>query len=445
MGQPDKRRRVEVPKGVATALLELSLRRCCVCFGLQTGSLDGVVDGQIAHLDRNPSNNALDNLAWMCQPHHDRYDSRPSQTRGFSKEEVKSYRERLYLRNRTDSPQRRGLLLANRLDPTGVLAERLSAGLVPVASQPLVSEYLSRLDSLVNENPDVLEAVASNQMIVSGGECAWFGGAWTPVRDVLQRAISECGLGRLSRLPHQTFEDEINPLIAERHRVVYLFPFFLTPSRRRLFGVIQYAKQFAGSIIIHKKHPAYADWRARRTRPRVLQTGSSHVLPVAEARRWIDTAVEQAATRGGSVVWCAGESFFEILGLVLNTHGSESAQTALAHAQRGIIANELPDILRGHSTPGSPESFKVRAKDSIFIVDPASSFDRSLLSELQFDEILWAHGIDIPVGLGFSMPVLLSLLQNDRWQDIARTSAAAVAKLREPLQRVGIAVLDRTS
>jgi hypothetical protein len=51
--------------------------------------------GQIAHLDRDPSHNDPDNLAFLCLEHHDQYDSRPSQSKGLTPEEVKRYRAAL--------------------------------------------------------------------------------------------------------------------------------------------------------------------------------------------------------------------------------------------------------------------------------------------------------------------------------------------------------------
>ena len=56
---------------------------------------DAEKKGQIAHLDRNASNNSPDNLAFLCLDHHDQYDSRPSQAKGLTIEEVKRYRTEL--------------------------------------------------------------------------------------------------------------------------------------------------------------------------------------------------------------------------------------------------------------------------------------------------------------------------------------------------------------
>jgi hypothetical protein len=68
-------------------------RRCCICYGLHKD--DKSKKGQVAHLDHDPSNNEPDNLAFLCLPHHDEYDSKTSQSKGLTIEEVKRYRTEL--------------------------------------------------------------------------------------------------------------------------------------------------------------------------------------------------------------------------------------------------------------------------------------------------------------------------------------------------------------
>lgn len=89
---------------VITEVLEKSGRRCCICFGLN-GDLDRK-RGQIAHLDHNHQNNKIDNLAFLCLEHHDEYDTRNSQSKSWTINEVKHYRSDLHkaimdLRNTT--------------------------------------------------------------------------------------------------------------------------------------------------------------------------------------------------------------------------------------------------------------------------------------------------------------------------------------------------------
>ena len=75
-------------------ILKCSGRRCCICFGLY-GDLE-VKQGQIAHLDRNRSNSTADNLAFLCLQHHNEYDTRTSQSKGWTVGEAKDYRALLY-------------------------------------------------------------------------------------------------------------------------------------------------------------------------------------------------------------------------------------------------------------------------------------------------------------------------------------------------------------
>ncbi|MBF6612279.1 MAG: hypothetical protein IVW55_04045 [Chloroflexi bacterium] len=47
-------------------------------------------------MDRNPTNNDPDNLAVLCLPHHDEYDSKRSQSKGLTEGELKKHRGNLY-------------------------------------------------------------------------------------------------------------------------------------------------------------------------------------------------------------------------------------------------------------------------------------------------------------------------------------------------------------
>jgi hypothetical protein len=77
-----------------TAVLLKSRRRCCICFGLNRDTT--IKSGQVAHLDGDPAHSVEDNLAFLCFDHHDRLDSRTSQSKNFTIEEVKGFRAELY-------------------------------------------------------------------------------------------------------------------------------------------------------------------------------------------------------------------------------------------------------------------------------------------------------------------------------------------------------------
>lgn len=82
------------PTVQAEVLLE-SRRRCCICFGLNRDT--AIKQVQIAHLDKDSSNSAKDNLAVLCINHHDQYDSRTSQSKNFTPHEVKQFRVELLI------------------------------------------------------------------------------------------------------------------------------------------------------------------------------------------------------------------------------------------------------------------------------------------------------------------------------------------------------------
>jgi hypothetical protein len=62
---PQRKRKTEIPSGIATEILFLSDRTCCVCCERNRPI-------QIHHIDGDPSNSAIENLAVLCLTcHHD--------------------------------------------------------------------------------------------------------------------------------------------------------------------------------------------------------------------------------------------------------------------------------------------------------------------------------------------------------------------------------------
>jgi len=82
-----------MPPEITADVLAACRRRCCICFALHKDYEQK--KGQIAHLDHDPSNHDLDNLAFLCLVHHDEHDSQTSQSKGLTIDEVKRYRTEL--------------------------------------------------------------------------------------------------------------------------------------------------------------------------------------------------------------------------------------------------------------------------------------------------------------------------------------------------------------
>jgi|GEM_PF-1556361 len=87
--------RKHTPAEIEADVLLKSARRCAICYGIHHDLAKK--PGQIAHLDREPSNSAEDNLAFLCLEHHSEYDSKTSQHKNYTISEVKKRREALHL------------------------------------------------------------------------------------------------------------------------------------------------------------------------------------------------------------------------------------------------------------------------------------------------------------------------------------------------------------
>lgn len=85
--------RKAVPQRTQGEVLAACRRRCAICFGLNRDT--GIKHGQIVHLDQDAANPSFDNLVFLCLEHHDQFDSRTSQSKGLTSDEVRRFRQEL--------------------------------------------------------------------------------------------------------------------------------------------------------------------------------------------------------------------------------------------------------------------------------------------------------------------------------------------------------------
>lgn len=86
--------RKPIPQVVQADVVIKSRRRCALCVFLDGNESER--PGQIAHLNGDNSDARFENLVWLCLEHHDKFDSKTSQTKNYTRTEVTSYRDRLY-------------------------------------------------------------------------------------------------------------------------------------------------------------------------------------------------------------------------------------------------------------------------------------------------------------------------------------------------------------
>src|SRR5215469_6188264 len=85
--------RKNFPAEVEGQVLIACRRRCVLCYVLDNDL--GWKKGQLAHIDRDPTNMKLENAAYLCATHHDEYDGRPSQTKRFTPAELIAWQAEL--------------------------------------------------------------------------------------------------------------------------------------------------------------------------------------------------------------------------------------------------------------------------------------------------------------------------------------------------------------
>lgn len=158
-------RRKKTPQNVQDEIITLSGRKCCLCFGINSDF--SRKKGQIAHLDQNPENNVIDNLAWLCLDHHDEYDSKTSQSKGLTIGEVKRYRAKLYEAVEKD----RQNVLSTSKSPSQRGMYALAGGLILVAVFILVILYLAKSSQRENAcDQPIRTATATVEVTVASNE-----------------------------------------------------------------------------------------------------------------------------------------------------------------------------------------------------------------------------------------------------------------------------------
>lgn len=81
--------RKKIPKTVESDVLYKSDFKCCVC-------QDGTQGVHVHHIDENPNNNKLNNLAFLCFYHHDEASKKGSLSKKLTPRTIKKFRDNWY-------------------------------------------------------------------------------------------------------------------------------------------------------------------------------------------------------------------------------------------------------------------------------------------------------------------------------------------------------------
>ncbi|HTU44236.1 MAG TPA: toll/interleukin-1 receptor domain-containing protein [Bryobacteraceae bacterium] len=239
----------------------------------------------------------------------------------------------------------------------------------------------------------------------------------------LARFIEARGLGGQRRFLNEEFRISITPAVAVS-RALYVFPYFHAPSRRQNWGVLPYAQQNKIGFVLHNKHPAGPKWD--HIADRCLGQAT-----VSDSVGWFEELILQTDALDGTIYSIDGFVFYEILTEVLAEKGSE-ATAILAHRHTTKRPEEQSRLFFTKRRSSEKEL------SAVFVFDPGESRAVQSLLNPNYRVILAPHPLDVPVGVGFTLPCLPGLLLDSRWEAILIRAASLYGQHAEELAGLGI-------
>ncbi|MBB6117933.1 hypothetical protein F4826_004913 [Rahnella inusitata] len=136
--------------------MENSAARCAVCYGtrMYTDAVYPVPGFQLAHIDRNASNNAENNLALLCIPCHSMYDSVFRQAKNYRPENIRRWRDQLYAD-----------VAAKRLPPPMIYSQCAAA--VTQVSPPVPDPHVSLLREFLSKAGQITQVLCGDGTYLS--------------------------------------------------------------------------------------------------------------------------------------------------------------------------------------------------------------------------------------------------------------------------------------
>jgi len=317
---------------------------------------------------------------------------------------------------------------------------------------PVLRRAIARLEYLSATEPDVARHVATSERVIVATVPYSDAPNYLDVQQHIASAIGEWDIG-IPRPPRQNAFDYVgNDSFARCARVLYLFPFFLTPLREHMWTVLPFGHQTTLGFILHNDHPALKEWTkavAKTSRPmrggarveelRGSDAASGDALDARAARNWIQFLISETARLGASLYSLSGYVCDEIVAEIV----SQASDEALRLAFLDCSVRLTPE--REYTLPFfvTAQPALTGAHSNVYLFDPADIQRlRQILRRSEYTIVIAEHGIDVPVGVGVSILGLPRLLANGLWRELLAEAVEAYLPYKEKLREIGI-VLDR--
>lgn len=260
----------------------------------------------------------------------------------------------------------------------------------------------------------------------------------------------------------QVFEATENK-VYYNSKTLFLYPYFLDQNRIGVngAGVIPYAKQTAVAIAIHRENHVYQLWEDMRSNKQTELNTTSKLSDIN-----LDRLI-QSEDKDFSINWLkkliqflyekSDSEIHSVRGYIFHSIIQQFAEEHLSDNTRMGEILKISTDTENFSKPDAKLPFyrEVRPTENlnhnqILLLDPADAFGVSQNGKRTFKEvwddydILYVHhGLDIPVGIGFSLYSIPKLLENNYWETLQKTIWDEFYSYRKELKDIGVDLLPK--
>jgi predicted acylesterase/phospholipase RssA len=208
---------------------------------------------------------------------------------------------------------------------------------------------------------------------------------------------------------------------------IYLFPFYLTGMRRSTWGVVPWGTQQALGAVLHRDNKLLEKFE------RCAWEGQP-----ASAKPWLDELLKYQAGSQCTVLLEDGYIAEEFVPEILRRNLESTAGLTLMlseHRKTGglrRIREKLPATkYRGFGSFGPPSlggqmrDTDVALVDLAFASEAARALGSDASGEALFRSLALPHGLDIPVGIGFTLGAWDLFAKFETWLALAGAAASA--------------------
>jgi hypothetical protein len=374
--------------------------------------------------------------------------------RDFIKEIFDEYSELSVLEMALKSPYE-NILLELSLDP-----EILDDIRVPLVMRNSLQDLLEK----IKKKPSLIRIVNDEQISVIDPT---YIDSLDDLIEKLKEKLKSMQIGVINDPANDDVFEATEKKIYYRVPTLFLYPYFLDETRTDELGagVIAYGMQTCMALVINKKNKKYKEWELLRAAAELDLNNSlskkrtnseiDRSISVLESTLWLRSLIEQTyRAKKGEIHTVRGYVFNSII----QQFAEDNIKDNKKLGEVLMLSIDVDNIKK--QLPFYKENIDVSEKfnvDQILLLDPADALCVSkngnrLCKNLnhEFDVLYVKHGLNIPVGIGYSLFALPHLLKNNNWkilqnfmvENLKIKNRITSSSHEEILNSIGIMLID---